>query len=120
MCGSPGTGRGGPRTARMSGFPAGGSCPPTRATPGSPVTGRAAAAVTSGWRATGGEARDLHVSGLLVETGRVVPQELALGVRREAGPLQDVVDGIGELTLRVGIIGGVHQDVVTQDAADVI
>src|SRR5262249_39151227 len=59
-------------------------------------------------------------SRLLVEPGRVVPQELALRLRSDARPLEDVVDGVGELTLRVRIVGGVHQDVVAQHAPDVV
>src|SRR5437016_13710433 len=59
-------------------------------------------------------------SGLLVEPGRVVPEELAPRVLTEARPLQDVVDGVGELTFRVRIIGAPHQHVVPQHAPDVV
>src|SRR5437867_5449996 len=61
-----------------------------------------------------------HPSGLLVESGRIVPQELLLRVRLEARPLQNVVHGVGELALRVGIVRGVHEDVVPEDAPDVV
>src|SRR5438105_3925169 len=37
------------------------------------------------------------MSGLLVEAGGVVPQELAPRVRPRRGPLQDIVDRVGEL-----------------------
>src|SRR5713101_2923863 len=60
------------------------------------------------------------LSGLPVEAGRVVPEELALRVRLQARPLQDVVDGVRELTLRVGIVGRIHQDVVTEHVGDVV
>src|SRR5713101_8937802 len=62
----------------------------------------------------------LPLSGLFVEPSRVVPEELALRIRLEARPLQDVVDGIRELTLRVGIVGRIHQDVVTEHTRDVV
>src|SRR5262249_40386493 len=42
------------------------------------------------------------------------------GVRLEARPAEDVVHGVGELALRVGIVRGIHQDVVAQHAGDVV
>src|SRR2546425_9186260 len=59
-------------------------------------------------------------SGLLVQTVRVVPEQLALRLRRYIRPLHDVVHGVRELTFRVGIIRGVHQDVVTEHAGHVV
>src|SRR5215813_8463393 len=59
-------------------------------------------------------------SGLFVQTVRVVPEQLPLRLRLHARPLHDVVDRVRELTFRVGIIRGVHQDVVTENAGDVV
>src|SRR5262245_2580182 len=59
-------------------------------------------------------------SRLLVEAGRVVPEELAPGVRLEARPGENVVHRVGELALRVRIVGGVHQDIVSEHAGHVV
>src|SRR5262245_65682168 len=58
-------------------------------------------------------------SRLLVEASRVVPQELAPGVRLEARPGEDVIHRVGELALRVRIVGGVHLHVVSEPAGHV-
>src|SRR5712691_4906451 len=84
-----------------------------RATPTSRVCG----AVTVWRRWTGGPA-DHPFSRPLVEPGRVVPEELLLRLLPEARPRQDVVDELGELALRVRIVGAPHQDVVAEHAPD--
>src|SRR2546430_15412538 len=59
-------------------------------------------------------------SGPLVELRGVVPEELLPGLGLEARPGQDVVDGVGELALRVRVVGAPHQHVVADHAADVV
>src|SRR5438105_4846538 len=59
-------------------------------------------------------------SGLFEEPVRVVEEEFLFRILFEAGPGNDVVDLLGKLTLRVGIVGGVHQYVYTQEMGDVV
>src|SRR6267154_1650727 len=59
-------------------------------------------------------------SGLPEEPVRIVEEEFLLRILFKAGPAEDVVDRLWELALRVGIVGGVHQNVVTEEVADII
>src|SRR5215831_13441265 len=60
------------------------------------------------------------VSGLPEEPVGVATEELLCRLRLEALPGDDVVDRVGELALRMRIIGGVHQDVVTEEMGDIV
>src|SRR3984893_17839040 len=58
--------------------------------------------------------------GLLEEPVGVAAEQLLLGLRVKALPGEDVVDRVGELTLRVRVIRGVHQHVVTEEVGDIV
>src|SRR6266704_2202915 len=55
---------------------------------------------------------------LLVKARRVVPKQLLLRRRLEALPGEDVVHRLGELTLRMRVVRGVHQDIVAEKSGD--
>src|SRR5262249_45506511 len=57
-------------------------------------------------------------SGPLEEAVRVPPEELLPPVGIEARPGEDVVDRVRELAFGGGIVGGVHQHVVTEKSGD--
>src|ERR1700730_652992 len=59
-------------------------------------------------------------SSLPEEAIGVARQKLALGRVFEARPGENVVDRFGELAFRVGVVGGVHQDVVAEEVVDII
>src|SRR5262244_2946408 len=61
-----------------------------------------------------------ELSGLLEEPVGVAAEELLCRLRLKALPGQDVVDRVGELALRMRVVGGVHQNVVTEEMGDVI
>src|SRR5712672_2041390 len=56
--------------------------------------------------------------GLLEKAARVIPEKLLFRVRLEARPSENVLHRVGELTLRVGVVRGVHQHVVTEKCRD--
>src|ERR1700680_357748 len=64
--------------------------------------------------------REWRHSGLLEEPFGVAAKELFLRLGLEALPGEYIVNRLRELTLRVGVVGGVHQHVVTQEMSDVI
>src|SRR5271166_2822798 len=59
-------------------------------------------------------------SRLLEKAGSVVPQKFLFGLAAQALPGDDIVDRIRELTLRMRVVGGVHQHTVTKELSDVI
>src|SRR5271169_4314278 len=59
-----------------------------------------------------------EASGLLEEPVGVAAEKLFLCLRLEALPGEDVVDRVGELALRVRVVGSVHQHVVTEELSD--
>src|ERR1700730_1567111 len=59
-------------------------------------------------------------SGLSEEPVRIVEEEFLLRILFEAGPRDDVVDRLGELAFRVGIVGGVHQNVIAEEVGDIV
>src|SRR5437764_13008687 len=58
--------------------------------------------------------------GLYEEAVGVVEEEFSLRIFLEARPGDDVVDRLRKLAFRVGIVGGIHQYVFTQEMGDVI
>src|SRR5215469_7238905 len=57
---------------------------------------------------------------LFEEPVGVAAEKLFRRLRLQALPGEDVVDRVGELALRMRIVGGVHQHVVTQEMGDIV
>src|SRR5579862_4544714 len=80
-----------------------------RAASRSLIQGRARQKRSAGWSAS-------LASRLAEEPACVIPQQLLPRLGAEARPGEDVVDRARELTFRVRVVGGVHQDAVAEKA----
>src|ERR1700758_5289811 len=59
-------------------------------------------------------------SSLSEEAIRVVEEELPFRILFDGGPSDDVISRLRELTLRVRIVRGVHQDIVAEEVSDIV